>query len=180
MPNRRQQTGQLVLSALLTAMIAICAQISLPIPPVPASLSMFAVLLCGAVLGPVWGTLSVCAYVFMGAIGLPVFAGFQAGPSILFGPTGGYLVGYILSAFAVGALSCRMPYTVKTLFAMMALSLLLCYIPGTLWLKAITRVDWLTAVASGVIMFIPGDLAKAFLASLLAVRLRRSLPHLNS
>lgn len=179
MPKRRHTAGELVLAALLTAMIAICSQISLPIPPVPASMSVFAVLLCGAVLGPAWGTLAVAAYVIMGAIGLPVFAGFRAGPNVLFGTTGGYLAGYILSAAAVGIFSRRLPRTAAWTFAAMALSLPLCYLPGALWMMLITRVNWLTAVVSGILVFIPGDLVKAFLAALLAVRLRKSLPFLH-
>ena len=176
MPTRNQRTQRLVLSALFCALIAVCAQISLPLPPVPASLSIFAVLLCGAVLGPRWGALSVCGYVVMGTIGLPVFAGFRGGPNVLFGPTGGYLFGYILCAYAVGTATRRIPHQVGARFVAMVLCLPLCYIPGTLWMMLITRADVLTAAVSGALAFIPGDLAKALLAAMLSVRLKRALP----
>ena len=165
-----------MLVVICTNSIVYGAQITLPLPPVPASMSVFAVLLCGAVLGPCWGACAVAAYIIMGAIGLPVFAGFRGGPNVLFGATGGYLAGYVLCAGAVGFLSRRLPYTVRALFAAMALSLPLCYIPGMLWMKTITQADWMTAAAAGVIAFVPGDLAKALLAALLAVRLKKALP----
>jgi len=175
MPARNQRTQQLVLAALFAALTAVCAQISLPIPPVPASLSLFAVFLGGAVLGPAYAALSIGGYVAMGAIGLPVFAGFRGGPNVLFGPTGGYLLGYILCAAAVGALSRRVQRTVPARFAVMALCLPLCYIPGVLHMMLITRADALTAAISGVLAFLPGDLAKALLAAMLSLRLGRAL-----
>lgn len=172
---RQNRTSLLVSSALMTALIAVCAQISMPMPPVPASMSIFAVLLCGALLGPRWGVCAVGSYVFMGAIGLPVFAGFHGGPNVLFGPTGGYLIGYILSAGAAGFLSRKLPCTVWCLFAALVLALPLCYLPGMLWMKFITRTDWFSAAVAGGIVFLPGDLVKALLASLMAVRLKKAL-----
>lgn len=172
---RQSRTSLLVTAALMTALIAVCAQISMPLPPVPASMSIFAALLCGALLGPRWGACAVGSYVFMGAIGLPVFAGFHGGPNVLFGPTGGYLVGYILCAGAAGFLSRKSPRRVLPLFGAMVLALPLCYIPGMFWMKFITRTDWLSAAVAGVIIFLPGDLIKALLAALLAVRLKKTL-----
>ncbi|MBR2942005.1 MAG: biotin transporter BioY [Clostridia bacterium] len=173
---RNQRTQRLVLAALFAALTAVCAQISLPLPPVPASLAVFSVLLCGASLGPRWGALAIGGYVVMGAIGLPVFAGFRGGPNVLFGATGGYLIGYILCAYAVGALARRLPPTAPARFAAIALCRPLCYVPGTLWMMLITRADALTAALSGMIAFIPGDLLKALLAAMLSVRLMRALP----
>lgn len=172
---RQTRTSLLVTAALMTALIAVCAQISMPVPPVPASMSIFAVLLCGALLGPRWGACAVGSYVFMGAIGLPVFAGFHGGPNVLFGPTGGYLIGYILCAGTAGFLARKLPCTVWCLLAAMVLALPLCYVPGMLWMKFITRTDWFSAAVAGVIVFLPGDLIKALLASLLAVRLKKTL-----
>ena len=175
MPQRNRRTQRLVLASLFAALTAVCAQISLPVPPVPASLSIFAVLLCGAVLGPRWSALSISGYVVMGAIGLPVFAGFRGGPNVLFGTTGGYLLGYVLCAYAVGVLSRRLPRSAPARFAAMALCLPLCYLPGVLWMMTITRADAFTAAVSGVIAFVPSDLVKALLAAALSVRLERAL-----
>lgn len=173
---RQTRTSLLVTAALMTALIAVCAQISMPLPPIPASMSVFAVLLCGALLGPRWGVCAAGSYVLMGAVGLPVFAGFHGGPNVLFGPSGGYLAGYILCAGAVGFLSGRLPCTVRYLFASMVLALPFCYVPGMLWMKLITRMDWFSAAMAGVIVFLPGDLVKALLAAMLAARLKKTLP----
>ena len=172
---RQNRTSLLVTAALMTALIAVCAQVSMPLPPVPASMSIFAVLLCGALLGPRWAICAVGSYVFMGAIGLPVFAGFHGGPNVLFGPSGGYLVGYILCAGAVGFLAGKLPRRVLPLFAAMVLALPLCYLPGMLWMKFITRTDWFSAAVAGIIVFLPSDLVKALLAAMLAARLKKTL-----
>ena len=83
--------------------VAICAQfvLYLPFSPVPITGQTFAVLLCGAVLGSRRGGLSLALYVLEGAIGLPVFAGSSGGIAVLFGPTAGYLAGFIPAAFLV-------------------------------------------------------------------------------
>ena len=87
--------------------VAICAQFAfyLPFSPVPVTGQTLAVLLCGAVLGSKRGGLSLALYVLEGAIGLPVFAGGRGGMAALFGPTAGYLTGFILAAFLVGLLA---------------------------------------------------------------------------
>ena len=80
-------------------------QIPLPFSPVPVTAQTMAVLACGLFLGPVWGALTVLAYIIEGSLGLPVFAGGTAGLAKLFGPTGGYIIGFVPAAFMVGLLS---------------------------------------------------------------------------
>jgi biotin transport system substrate-specific component len=87
-----------------TALVAACAQVHVPMWPVPATLQSFAVLLIGATFGARRGAITLLAYLAEGASGLPVFAGFGAGFARLIGPTAGYLWAFPIAAFAVGAL----------------------------------------------------------------------------
>lgn len=107
MKNRSAFTLNLVMAALFAALTAVCSQIQIPLPMVPINLALFAVHLAGALLGAKWGALSITAYALLGVVGAPVFAGFSSGPAVLFGKTGGYILGYILCALLVGLLSDR-------------------------------------------------------------------------
>ena len=97
-------TRELTAAALFCALTAICSQISLPLPftPVPINLAAFAVLAAAGLLGCRGAVLSVAAYLLLGAAGVPVFAGFRGGLSVLAGPTGGYLAGYLAAAWITG------------------------------------------------------------------------------
>lgn len=172
---RGHTTRLLTLSALLCALCAVLAQIQIPLPPVPVSLALLAVHLCGALLGRRWGAAAVCCYVALGAVGLPVYAGFAGGVSVLFGPTGGFLFGYILCAFAVGAFTQRAAFTRRRLMLAMAAGTLLCYAAGTAWFMIITGTNLTGSLAACVLPFIPGDILKAVLAADLCLRLEKPL-----
>jgi len=96
-----------VLIIIGSMLVAISSQLALYLPfsPIPVTGQTFAVFLCGAVLGSRRGGLSLSLYFLEGAIGLPVFAGGRGGMAVLFGPSAGYLVGFIPAAFLVGALA---------------------------------------------------------------------------
>jgi len=84
---------------------AVGAQVTIPWWPVPATLQVFFVLVCGAALGRRWGAVAQTQYVAAGALGIPVFAGGASGPAVLVGPTGGYLFGFIVAAYLTGWLT---------------------------------------------------------------------------
>ena len=94
----------MALCGLFAALMAICSFISIPLgfTPVPVNLGTLGVFLTGGVLGRKYGTVSMTVYVLLGAVGVPVFAGFRGGLSVLVGPTGGYIIGYIAAAFLIG------------------------------------------------------------------------------
>lgn len=120
-----------------SALTALSAQIKfyLPFTPVPITGQTFAVLLTGVVLGPRLGALSLLAYLAEGAMGLPVFANFGAGPAVLAGPTGGYLAGMPLAAWLVGQLTLRgWDRSPLRLAATMALGNAVIYALGLTWL----------------------------------------------
>ena len=149
-------------------LIALAAQIQVPLPfsPVPVTGQTFAVLLLGALYGSRRGAATVLAYLVFGAAGLPVFAGAAAGAARLVGPTAGYLVGFAVAAFVVGALAERgWDRRSWTTAGAMVLGNLVIYAFGVAWLSRF--VGWDKVMATGVLPFVAGDAAKIVLATLL-------------
>ncbi len=154
------------LAVLGSLLIAVAAQINVPMQPVPMTLQTLAVLAVGAAFGWRLGAATVALYVLEGAVGLPVFAEMKAGLAVLFGPTGGYLLGFILAAGVVGYLAQRgfdrsMP---KMLLAMLAGAVAL-YVPGLIWLSGYVGGAG-SAVTFGLAPFWIGDIVKAVIAAL--------------
>ena len=176
---RNTLTRQLVLAALFAALTAVCSQIQIPLPMIPINLALFAVHLCGALLGAKWGALSMTVYALLGAVGVPVFAGFGSGPAVLFGKTGGYIIGYILCAAIVGLLSRRLGFTFPKLCLSMVIGVAVCYVFGTAWFMVISGLNLATSLSYCVLPFLPGDAVKILLAAFLALRLRKPLQALS-
>ena len=100
----RQKTRELTVCGLFAALIALAAQLSIPLPGgVPMTAQTMVIALCGYVLGQKSGVLAVGSYLLLGAVGLPVYAGFRGGWQMLFGTTGGFLWGFLLLVFFCGA-----------------------------------------------------------------------------
>src|SRR5579885_2955205 len=165
--NLLRDTG-LVLG--FSAFLALCAQVSFPIPftPVPVTLQTLAVLLTGAVLGSKRGGISMLVYLAEGAVGLPVFAGGTGGFIHLVGFTGGYLWSYPVAAFVVGLL-CEKRLDRRFLTSVLAMipGSLIIYAIGVPWLAVTLHLDPLTALLQGMVPFIPGDLLKLLIAAAL-------------
>lgn len=176
MSARSALTRNLVLAALFAALTAVCSQIQIPLPMVPINLALFVVHLCGALLGAKWGALSMCAYALLGAVGVPVFSGFASGPAVLFGKTGGYILGYILCALLVGLLSRRLGFTFPKLCLSMVIGVAVCYVFGTAWFMVISGLNLATSLSYCVLPFLPGDAVKIVLAVILTRQLDRRLP----
>lgn len=173
-PRGRDELRHLLAAALFAALIAVFSQLMIPLLPVPINLAFLSVLLAGFVLPQRWAMISVGAYLLMGAIGLPVFAGLRGGPQALFSHTGGYLLGYFLSIVLVSLLRDRADGFVKR-FALCLLGLLACYVPGTLWLTRLTGQSLGSVLPMAVYPFVPGDLLKCLAAALAAPRLQAVL-----
>jgi biotin transport system substrate-specific component len=151
-----------------TALLTLSAKISVPFFPVPMTFQSLVVLLIGASFGPRLGALTLAAYLIEGAAGLPVFAGTPEkgiGLAYMVGPTGGFLVGFLLAAIAVGWLARRgWDRSFATTAAMMLIGTVAVYVPGLLWLGAV--VGWDKPVLEwGLYPFIYGDLLKLVIAS---------------
>ena len=171
------QTKYIVLIGIFASLIAVCSWISIP-TAVPFTLQTFGVFMAVEVLGGKRGTLSVLVYLLLGAVGLPVFAGFTGGMGIITGSTGGYIVGFLLGAMIMWLLETVLPNgTAASILSMLA-GLLVCYALGTLWFmwvftKNSGPVSLMTVLGWCVIPFIIPDLIKIALAWLLSRRLRR-------
>ena len=115
-------------------------------------------------MGKKYGTISVVVYILLGIIGAPVFAGFRGGLGVLAGPTGGYILGYIIIAFVTGAV-CEWTKKLKYIVPFMMLAVVLCYLVGTLWFCITMGNGFISALSMCVIPFIPWDIIKVILAS---------------
>lgn len=145
--------------------VAACAQIEIPLWPVPVTGQTFGVIVVGALLGSKRGAAAIAAYLLQGAVGLPFFAGGAAGFLHLVGPTGGYLAGFIGAAWLTGWLAER---NWNQSFAMRAASMTLGTVAimlcGVLWLATFVPAGNLLGV--GVIPFLPGAVLKIVAAAL--------------
>lgn len=158
-----------------SALISLCGQISIPLffTPVPLTLQCHMVLFVAAILGSKRGSLATMAFLAQGALGLPVFAGGEAGLLCFAGPTGGYLVGYVAAAFLTGYLVERVgrKSSLKVFLAMAAGNGLI-FVSGMTWLS--TFLGWTSAFMLGVVPFLVGDLLK-LLASIRTMKALRFL-----
>ena len=171
------QIRRTVLTAVFTALIAAGAYAAVPVGPVPIVLTTLFVVLSGLLGGFRIGVTSVITYLLLGILGLPVFAGGSGGFAVITGPTGGYLLGYLLSASVAGILfrpgkqKSRILLIFMASIAALAASAVI-YIPGLFWLKLSLGLEWSKALKIGMIPFIPGDLLKTTAAVALAIPLK--------
>lgn len=161
--------------AMGVALIAVCSWLSVPMT-VPFTLQTFAVCLLAALFGLRLGLWTVVCYLLLGAAGAPVFAGFSGGIAALLGPTGGYLVGFLFTALAVGLAVERLGRKLTVLIAAMALGILLCYTFGTAWFVLVyTRSSGPITVGAAlgmcVLPYLLPDAVKIALAAILTKRL---------
>jgi len=161
-------------AALFTALIAGGAFVALPIGSVPFTLQVLFVLLAGMLLGPRLAALSTLAYLALGLVA-PVYAGGTSGLGVLFGPTGGYLWGFVPAALVTGTV-CSQGRTCLTRFVGAGLlGLVPIYALGAVWLAAQLRISMGAALVTGVAPFVWLDVLKAVAAGL-AARSVVSLP----
>ncbi len=175
--RRSGRTRTAVTAALLAALLAASAQISIPIGAVPITLQVFIVLLAGLLLPPRGAFAAVAVYILLGAVGLPVFAGGLGGVGVLVGPTGGYLWGFALGATVValarGPLVAAVGRSVGEAIALF-IGVVVIYVVGWTQLAAVTGMGAVPAFVAGVVPFALLDLAKAVVALGVAGALRRA------
>ena len=171
--------GKMALALGVACLIGLVAQIRFVLPwsPVPVTGQTFAVLLAGVFLGRRWGGISLATYAGLGAAGVPWFAGLNGGLSYLVGPTGGYVLGFILAALFLGHFTdtyIRSRSFLSMLALMLFANFILIYIPGLLqlglWLNLVKGepVAFTTLLGMGAFPFIAGDIAKAVMAAAIA------------
>lgn len=163
----------MVFVAMFAALTAVCSVISIPVGQVPVTLQTFAVCLSAAMLGWKRGMLSVLIYILLGAVGLPVFAGLKGGFGVLAGPTGGYIVGFLLTALIIGVAAERWDRKALPLTAAMIIGVLVCYAVGTVWFMLVTHMHVGESLLLCVAPFLLPDAVKIAAAVLLSNRLTK-------
>ena len=145
------------------------AYVRIPVPgtPIPITLQTFFVILSGAVLGKRLGVCSQLGYLLLGACGLPVFQGYSSGMAHILGPTGGYLIGFVLASAFVGKMT--EPHDLKAyrVIAAFLIGNIILYSLGMLWLIFLYNIDFLKAFSIGALPFIPVEAAKIIIAVLI-------------
>lgn len=181
--SQHRKIVAMVQIALFAAIIAICSWIQIPLT-VPFTLQTFAVFCTLGILGGKNGTISVLLYIILGAVGVPVFAGFSGGVGVLLGTTGGYIIGFLFTALLYWAITHFFGDKLPVMIIAMALGLVVCYTFGTAWFMLVYArttgaVGLMTALGWCVFPFILPDCVKIALAILLAKRIPKHLVRSN-
>ena len=179
---------ELSLIAIFAAITAVLAQIAVPLPftPIPISFGVVAVYISGILLKPKHAVFAQLCYLALGAVGVPVFGGLRGGAAALFGPTGGYLLVYPITAWIVSQAlnsvkSRRAEHRRGRIFVLlkaavaMCVSLAVLYLCGTVWLTATTGNTFVASLSLAVFPYIPLDLFKILFCTLAIVPLRSRL-----
>ncbi|QOJ79050.1 biotin transporter BioY [Infirmifilum lucidum] len=169
------------LVSLFAALTAVGAYVAIPLPfsPVPVTLQTLFVYLSGLVVGSRRGVLSQLVYLLLGTSGLPVFAGGRGGVGVIFGPTGGYLLGFVAGAYIAGLVAERRPPSFKNFLVASLLATAAIYALGVLQLMRVTGIGLEKALLLGAVPFLPGDSAKVLVAVWVALRVRKALPSIR-
>lgn len=161
----------MVLASLFAALNAVCAWISLPVADIACTLQTFGIFLTLGLLGGKWGSASILIYLLLGAVGLPVFSGFQGGLGALLGVTGGFLWGFLLAGLCYRLLERfgKLPA--------MAAGMLCVYLCGSAWFTVYTggKAGFLAALLRCVVPFLIPDALKIAAALALSRRIGRQV-----
>lgn len=168
MVRQKSKTYDMVYIGIFTVLIAICSWISIPMT-VPFTLQTMGVFLTVGILGGKRGTLAVLVYILLGAIGVPVFAGFTGGIGVLISNTGGYIMGFLLAVLLMWGMEKLFGKSNIVLAISMVLGLLVCYTVGTIWFMMVYSantgaVGIMTVLGWCVFPFIIPDIIKIILA----------------
>lgn len=178
---RRTNTVYMILAALFAALLAVSGQIQIPFQPAPITLQTLVVMLAGSLLGALWGSVSMLVFVVLVAMGLPLLAGFKGGIGALLGPTGGYVLSWPLAAWLIGWLlsKWRAKGELKLIHFLIAHFLggfVVVHLIGFPWLHFVTKLPVKELVFSAFLIFVPGDLLKWVVASIIAHQMQKSFP----
>lgn len=165
----------IILASIFAAITAILAQVQFQAFMIPFSGQTLAVGLAATILGSRLGALSIFCYMLLGLIGVPVFAGFSSGLQAIIGPSGGYIIGFIVTAYVTGLILEKTAFTYKMAIVANIVGMVITLIFGTIQLKYVAELPWSLAIANGVTPFIIVGIIKAILASWLGILVRHRL-----
>ena len=173
----KTKTYDLAYIAIFAVLIAICSWISIPMT-VPFTLQTFGVFMAVGVLGGKRGSLAVLVYILLGAIGVPVFAGFKSGVAVLLGTTGGYLIGFLCTALIYWLFTSLLGNKFIVKLIALLLGLVVCYAFGTAWymvvyMKSTGTIGLATVLGWCVTPFVIPDLVKLAVAFIISDRVKK-------
>lgn len=168
-------TYELTTCALMAALMCILGPMSVPIGPVPVTLTNLVIYLSIYLIGTRGALISYLVYLFLGIVGLPVFSGYQGGVAKVAGPTGGYLVGFILMILVSGIVMEKSKINVLITCVGMVIGTVVAYAFGTVWFVKLMDMDFVAALGVCVFPFVPFDLIKIVIASILGKAVRGAL-----
>lgn len=170
-----KKTINLAITALMSAVLCVVSPLSIPIGTVPISLTTMFIAMGIYLIGPIRMGISVLIYFLMGIIGLPVFANFKSGLAVIAGPTGGYLLGYIVFTLVGGMIIHKDINNIRYSIIGMVIGNLLIYVIGTSWLSYSMELSFKEALLVGVAPFIIADVIKMSAAVYLGRTIRRRI-----
>ena len=166
----RLSVREMIMVGVGAALMAVFSQLSIPLPSVPLTLQVFGVVIISVILGKKLGTLSIIVFMLLGAIGLPVFAGFTGGLNIITGATGGYIIGFVFMAFIIGYFIEKDKKALEFIGAYLVLAV--DYIFGVIQLKLLMGLTLEGALVAGLYPFIIKDLILTALGIMVAISIR--------
>lgn len=174
-------TQELTKMALLTALISVSAYIIIPIPFSPASITAqtLVVNLIALLLTPRQAAFTILVYILLGLTGLPIFSGGVGGPAKLFGPTGGYIMSWLVAAVLISWLKGKHYNFVRYCAVTILVGMSVIYIIGSIYMKFVTGMDWMATLTAAVIPFIPLDIFKCVAAVIIAKPVQMTLTHMQ-
>lgn len=159
---------------IFTAALCVSGPVALPIGKAPITLSILVIVTAGYLLGPLWGLIPVASYIILGAVGVPIFSGGVGSISILFGPTGGYIFGWLLVVILTGLFANRFRNPILQ-FVGVLVGELAFYITGVIWYMAVSKAILLIAILFGVLSFLVSNLIQGIVGLLIGYVLKRFL-----
>ena len=175
--SQKTKLNDLMYAGLFAALTAVLGLVSIPLPfsPVPISGQSLAIMLAGSILTVRQAGFSILTFLLVGAVGVPVYAGGTGGLGIVAGPRGGYLLGFLIGAMVISYLKGSGNSVWRLAIANAVGGIGVVYFLGVLWLSFVTGMGLQKAFIAGALPFMPGDLFKVFIASVIGVALNKQL-----
>lgn len=175
-------TKRMTYIALFTALICICAPISIPLPmsPVALTLGTFALYLAAYILEPKEALVATLLYLLLGAIGLPVFSGYAGGISRFVSAGGGYLVGYLVLVYGSSVAIHRFPKNRVLQLVGMFLSTCVTYMMGTFWMAKTMNTGFIATLPAGTFVFLPLDFVKMWIVCIIGQKIKKQVHYIKN
>lgn len=169
-------TAQLTKMAMMIAFVSAMSYVRIPLPFSEAAITgqTLAVNMIALLLTPKEAFVTMCCYWLLGLVGAPVFGG-MAGPGKLFGPGGGYFMAFMLAVVLIGVLRGKQYKLSRYIVVTVLVGIFVIDAMGFVWLKFVTGISWKSAFVAGVVAFVPLDIGKCVLASIIVKTLQRAL-----